>query len=87
MKGMITWHGPQDFDKVAKLRGATRGLNVTDDGDLIITRTIPPPFLHLGEFLLWHTTPESRPLCVRKGDVITIYTDGRAVITSRRGKA
>lgn len=82
---MITWHGPQDFDKVAKLRGTDRGLNVNDDGSLTLTDTPPPPFLHLGELLMWYKCHKG--MTARKGDVITIYTDGRAVITSRRKKA
>lgn len=79
---MITWHGPEDFDKVVKLRGTHRGLSVTDDGGLFLTDTPPPPFLHLGEFLLWHKFHKG--MTARKGDVITIYSDGRAVILSRR---
>lgn len=84
MKGMITYRGPQDFGKVADLRGTDRGMNVDDDGSLCITKKIPPKFLHIVEFWIWYKSADSKAIRVRVGDVLTIRRDGSASVTSRR---
>ena len=84
MKGMVTYRGPQDFGKIADLRGTERGINIADYGSMFITKKIPPKFLHIVEFLSWYKSADSKAVHVCVGDVLTIRRDGSAFVTSRR---
>lgn len=84
MKGMITYRGPQDFGKIADLRGTELGMYVDDDGSLCVTKKTPPQFLHIVQFLSWYKGEDSKPVRVRRGDVLVVRRDGSVSVTSRR---